>query len=98
MPAVSTIRNVRLCHCSSVSMASRVVPGMSLTISRSSRSSRFTSDDLPTLGRPTMATAISSGVSTDTAPPTLPAALSWPWTASIRSCTPVPCSAAISNT
>ncbi len=28
MPAVSTIRKRRLRHCSSVSMASRVVPGM----------------------------------------------------------------------
>ena len=35
---------------------SRVVPGISLTIDRSSRSSRLSSDDLPTLGRPTMAT------------------------------------------
>ena len=38
---------------------SRVVPGISLTIARSSRSSRLTSDDLPTLGRPTIATAVS---------------------------------------
>ena len=61
MPAVSTIRNRRFRHCSTVSIASRVVPGMSLTRTRSSRSSRFTSDDLPTLGRPTIATAVSSG-------------------------------------
>ena len=39
---------------------SRVVPGVSLTIDRSSCSSRLSSDDLPTLGRPTMATAVSS--------------------------------------
>jgi len=32
-----------------------VVPGTSLTIIRSSRSNRLTSDDLPALGRPTMA-------------------------------------------
>ena len=34
-------------------------PGMSLTIDRSSRRSRFSSEDLPTFGRPTMATAVS---------------------------------------
>ena len=39
---------------------SRVVPGVSLTIERSSFSSRFSSDDLPTFGRPTIAIAVSS--------------------------------------
>ena len=39
-----------------VSTASRVVPGISLTIIRSSRSNRLTSDDLPAFGRPTIAT------------------------------------------
>ena len=63
MPAVSTIRKVRLCHFSTASTVSRVVPGMSLTIERSSLSSRLSSDDLPTLGRPTMAIAVSSEVS-----------------------------------
>ncbi len=63
MPAVSTMRNRRRCQMSGLSIASRVVPGMSLTITRSSRSSRFTSDDLPTFGRPTIATRRSrSGV------------------------------------
>ena len=38
-----------------VSTASRVVPGVSLTIIRSSRSNRLTSDDLPAFGRPTIA-------------------------------------------
>ena len=42
MPAVSTMRNFRLCHLSMASTVSRVVPGMSLTIDRSSRSNRFT--------------------------------------------------------
>ena len=49
-----------MCHCSSTSTVSRVVPGSSLTITRSSRTSRLTSDDLPTFGRPTMAIAVSS--------------------------------------
>ena len=52
MPAVSTIRKCRRCQVSGESTASRVVPGISLTSIRSSLSSRFTSDDLPTLGRP----------------------------------------------
>ena len=38
-----------------VSMASRVVPAMSETITRSSPSSRLTSDDLPTFGLPVTA-------------------------------------------
>ena len=38
------------------STGSRVVPGVSLTTTRSSLSRRFTSDDLPTFGRPTIAT------------------------------------------
>ena len=42
---------------------SRVVPGMSLTIERSSCSNRLSSEDLPTFGRPTMATATSGGSS-----------------------------------
>ena len=61
MPAVSTMRNWRLCQVSTVSTASRVVPGTSLTIIRSSRSKRLTSDDLPALGRPTIAIDTSSG-------------------------------------
>ena len=61
MPAVSTIRNCRRCHRSSASTASRVVPGMSLTSTRSSRSNRLTSEDLPTFGRPMIATPVSPG-------------------------------------
>ena len=60
MPAVSTMRNCRRCHISTASTASRVVPGISETIIRSSRSSRLTSDDLPAFGRPTIATAVSA--------------------------------------
>ena len=44
-----------------VSMVSRVVPGMSCTTARSSPMSRLNSVDLPTLGRPTMATANTLG-------------------------------------
>ena len=61
MPAVSTMRKVRWRHFRTASTVSRVVPGVSLTIDRSSWSSRLRSDDFPTLGRPTMATAVSSG-------------------------------------
>jgi hypothetical protein len=41
-------------------MVSRVVPGTGETIMRSSPNKRFVNDDLPTLGRPTMDTRISS--------------------------------------
>ena len=44
-------------------MASRVVPGMSDTIVRASPRSAFSSDDLPTLGRPTKAIAGGSSLS-----------------------------------
>ena len=60
---MSTIRKVRFCHFSTASTVSRVVPGISLTIERSSFSSRLSSDDLPTFGRPTIAIAVSSEVS-----------------------------------
>ena len=55
MPAVSTSRTVRPSHSSVVSIASRVVPGTSLTMTRSSPRSALSSDDLPTFGRPTIA-------------------------------------------
>ena len=45
---------------STVSIASRVVPGTSETITRSWPTSAFRSDDLPTFGRPRMATRIAS--------------------------------------
>ena len=95
MPAVSTMRNCLRCHISSESTESRVVPGTSETIIRSSRSNRLTSDDLPAFGRPTIATAVSR--------------CSGSWVtrgafgtcarmASINSPTPTPCSALISTT
>jgi len=61
MPAVSM--RVYFCPCRSKSMlmASRVVPGSSKAITRSSPRIVFTSVDLPTLGRPTKATLITSG-------------------------------------
>ena len=51
---------LRPCHCSNESTESRVVPGTSETIIRSSRKSMLTSDDLPAFGRPTIAIAVSS--------------------------------------
>ena len=59
IPAVSTMRNCLRCHVNMASTESLVVPGTSETIIRSSLSSRFTSDDLPAFGRPTIATAVS---------------------------------------
>ena len=42
-------------HWMTVSMASRVVPATSETMERFLLARRFASEDLPTLGRPTMA-------------------------------------------
>ena len=57
-----------------VSIASRVVPGMSCTIERSSPSSRLKSVDFPTLGRPMMATlGVSPEVGVATVGPSPPA-------------------------
>ena len=61
MPAVSMMMNSSSPSTNRVSMASRVVPAISETITRSSLSIRLTSEDLPTLGRPT--TAILTGPS-----------------------------------
>ena len=83
------------CQRSSASTLSRVVPGRLLTIDRSSRSNRLSSDDFPTFGRPTMATA-TSGDSTGLAGST--ACGSSLTTSSSRSPVPSPCSAAISTT
>ncbi len=52
--------NVRSPRSSTVSTASRVVPGISLTISRSRPRSALTRLDLPTFGRPRIATRIAS--------------------------------------
>ncbi len=95
MPAVSRILNVRFCHLSTASTVSRVVPGMSLTIARSSFSNRLSKDDLPTFGRPTIATRVSrsfTGSGASRVPSGNRATIS-----SSRSPTPWPCSAAIST-
>src|SRR5581483_7179559 len=60
MPAVSTSTNVSPPRRSTVSIASRVVPGMSETITRSWPSRALSRPDLPTFGRPRMATPIAS--------------------------------------
>ena len=52
-----------------VSMASRVVPGMSCTMERSSPRSRLKRVDLPTLGRPMMATLGVPGATPSTPAP-----------------------------
>ena len=57
MPAVSTNTIGPSSVSTSVSIASRVVPGRSCTTERSSPTSRLNSVHLPTLGRPTIATA-----------------------------------------
>src|SRR5215203_1424969 len=55
-PAVSTRTTGRPSTSSRVSIASRVVPAMSETITRSEPRKALTSEDLPTLGRPITAT------------------------------------------
>ena len=55
-PAVSMKQTGPSAVSTTVSMASRVVPGMSCTMERSSPRSLLKSVDLPTLGRPMMAT------------------------------------------
>ena len=57
---MSTSTNVRPPRSSIVSIVSRVVPGTSATIVRSSPTSLLKSDDLPTFGRPRIATRIAS--------------------------------------
>ena len=59
--------NVRSPRSSTVSTASRVVPGISLTIRRSRPSSALTRLDFPTFGRPRIATRIASSDSDGTA-------------------------------
>ena len=55
MPAVSMMTKSSRSSVKAVSMASRVVPAMSETMTRSSLRMRLTSEDLPTFGRPTTA-------------------------------------------
>ncbi len=68
---MSTSTNVRPSRSSTVSIESRVVPGTSETITRSRPSSAFRSDDLPTFGRPRIATRIASSGSSGRTPPSL---------------------------
>ncbi len=63
-PAVSIRRMVLPCHLRSVWTESRVVPEISLTRASLRPVRMFSSDDLPTLGRPRMATRQSQGSST----------------------------------
>ena len=90
MPAVSTNTKVRSPRRKIVSIASRVVPGVSDTITRSRPRIAFRSDDLPTFGRPRIATRIaSSGTSARPVPG------SRSTIRSSRSPLPWPCSAEI---
>ncbi len=59
-PAVSTRRNGKPSITACASMASRVVPGISVTIARSVPSSALKSDDLPALGRPAITSSAPS--------------------------------------
>ena len=58
MPAVSVISSITFPSDMHSSMASRVVPSISVTIALSSPYRRFKSDDLPTFGLPTIAVFI----------------------------------------
>src|SRR5262249_56000677 len=74
-PPVSTHRSVRPACVARATRRSRVTPGASSTIARRAPTMRLNSADLPTFGRPTIATTDSSGatVSTRTAiPPSEP--------------------------
>ena len=55
-PPVSSSVKRRPCHSASTALRSRVTPGCSSTIASRRPRMRFTSVDLPTLGRPTTAT------------------------------------------
>mmetsp|Transcript_54303 Transcript_54303/g.140223 ORF Transcript_54303/g.140223 Transcript_54303/m.140223 type:complete len:313 (+) Transcript_54303:809-1747(+) len=89
-PAVSTKMNLVPWLRTSWSMASRVVPDSSHTIARSVPVSRLSREDLPTFGRPRIATRSSSSAS----PPSLSALSggSGLTSSSITSPMPVPCS------
>ena len=80
-----------------VSIASRVVPGMSCTTARSSPISRLNSVDLPTFGRPTIATpGIGGPSSLDLLGAARPRGSS-STSSSSRSPVPRPCSAVTGN-
>src|SRR5918993_303893 len=104
MPAVSTKRTGPSSVSTRVSMASRVVPGRSWTTARSSPVSRLNSVDLPTLGRPTIATAtpavpmpslfsVSTGASSNGTTSSAPSSGKNVTAASSRSPVPRPCRA-----
>ena len=86
-PAVSVKMNLPYWLSTGVSMASRVVPASSATIIRFSPKMRLVRLDLPTLGRPMMATGMRSSSTTvseksrwaQTASSRSP--VPWPWTA-----------------
>ena len=86
--------NVRPSCSSTVSIVSRVVPGHFVTIVRSAPISALKSDDLPTFGRPRIATRIASSSGHVTAP-TSPGSRSS--TSSSRSPVFEPCSPEIGN-
>ncbi len=93
-PAVSISRNRRSPRSKIVSIASRVVPGVGATITRGRPRMAFTSDDLPTFGRPRMATRISSSASAPSpSSPSTSGGGSRSTIASSRSPVPRPCSA-----
>ena len=98
MPAVSTKRTGPWSVSTTVSTESRVVPGRSCTTTRSSPVRRLNSVDLPTLGRPTMATPRmrgSSSVASSGAASSLDSSGSMPTSRSSRSPVPRPCRALI---
>ena len=68
MPAVSTSRTVRPSTSIGVSIASRVVPARSETITRSRPRKALTSEDLPTFGRPMTASRTSPSSSSGSSP------------------------------
>ena len=61
-PAVSSKVKARSPSCAGASRTSRVTPGVSSTMARRLPTSRLNRVDLPTLGRPTMATRESDGL------------------------------------
>ncbi len=87
-PAVSISVTLRSPTLSGVSIASRVVPASSETITRSSPRKRLTSEDLPTFGRPITARRIASVVGLGLAPPGSSSTIR-----SSRSPVPSPCAA-----
>ena len=96
IPAVSTKRYKCPSCTTSVSTVSMVVPGTGETMDRSSPTMRFSKVDLPTLGRPMIATSTASGAVSSVAF-SASSCVSANATSS-KSSTPVPCSAAIGNT